>query len=167
MFEAELLGLPASKIRAKVINLRSREARNHGIDIPRMEVVYGWDADEMATSLVRAIKHERCRGPRCGRVLFRDLVATPTHLGLITGDIIDPGSEPVFCLNFGWACEQDNKGDHDTSLSERARKLVAEGDLVFTRAVETRAVETRFVQTSIFDLLEPAPPVRGLNLDAA
>jgi hypothetical protein len=126
MADALILGFEPKRIQQKVRALRTREADKFGISIPRMEVVYGWDLDEMATSLLHAIEHERCRGPRCGRVRFRDLVREPVHLGLITGDIIDPGTEPVFCMNFRWACEADNKGDRDTTLRDRAAKLVAQ-----------------------------------------
>jgi hypothetical protein len=114
-----------------------------------MEAVYGWDLDEMATSLLHAIQHERCRGPRCKRILFRDLVKTHTHLGLITGDIIDPETEPVFCMNFRWCCEEDNKGDGDRSMRSRAARLVEERTLVFTSLVDIAPV-----QTTIFDFLD-------------
>lgn len=132
MADAVDLGFPAPRIRAKVTSLRASEATKFGIAIPRMEVIYGWDLDEIATSLLHAIRHERCRGPRCKRVLFRDLVKVPEHLGLITGDIIDPESEPVFCMNFRWCCESDNKGDKDTSLRDRAARVVAERTIQMT-----------------------------------
>lgn len=149
MFEAELLGFPPDKIRRKVTKLRYREAGNFEIPIPEMEAVYGWDLDEMATSLLHAIKHERCRGPRCRRVLFRDLVTSPTHLGLITGDIIDPETKPVFCMNFRWACEEDNKGDRDTSMRVRAARLVEDRTLVLTSQINIGPI-----QMTIFDVLD-------------
>jgi hypothetical protein len=126
MAQALDLGFDPARILTKVRSLRSREAGNFGIEIPVMEVVYGWNLDEMATSLLHAIEHERCRGPRCGRVVFRILVANPACLSLITGDILDPDSEPMFCMNFRWACEADNKGDRDTPMADRARRLVTE-----------------------------------------
>lgn len=132
MADAIDLGFEPPRIRQKVTSLRASEARKFAITIAQMEAIYGWDLDEMATSLLHAIKHERCRGPRCARVRFRQLVQTTAHLGLITGDIIDPETEPVFCMNFRWCCETDNKGDRDTSLRTRAAKLVAQRAIAMT-----------------------------------
>lgn len=132
MAAASILGFDPARILQKVRALRSREAAKFGIDIPRMEVVYGWNLDEMATSLLHAIEHERCRGPRCARIRFRDLVQNPTHLGLITGDIIDPETEPVFCMNFRWCCESDNKGDRDSTMRDRAARLVAQRSIIIS-----------------------------------
>lgn len=126
MADALELGFDPKRIRQKVTTLRANEARKFGITIAQMEAIYGWDLDEMAQSLLHALEHERCRGPRCARVRFRELVHRSSHLGLITGDIIDPQTEPVFCMNFRWCCEADNKGDRDSSLRDRAARLVAE-----------------------------------------
>lgn len=141
MADALDLGFEPRRIRQKVTGLRASEARKFGISIAQMEAIYGWDLDEMATSLIHAIKHERCRGPRCGRVVFRSLVTTPAHLGLITGDIIDPGTEPVFCMNFRWCCETDNKGDRDTGLRDRAARLVAERTAIAMTPIPMGTIE--------------------------
>lgn len=149
MAEALDLGLDPAQIRQKVTTHRSSEARKYRITIPQMEAIYGWDLDEMASSLLHAIKHERCRGPRCGRVLFRTLVQTSAHLGLINGDIIDPDTEPVFCMNHRWCCESDNKGDRRTSMRDRATRLVAERTIAMSPI--TMAPITMGQQMSLFE----------------
>jgi hypothetical protein len=149
MAQALDLGFDPAQILQKVRKLRYREAGKFGIPIPVMEVVYGWDLDELATSLLHAIEHERCRGPRCARVLFRVLVANPSCLSLITGDIIDPAALPVFCMNFRWCCEADNKGDRDTPMAERARRLVEARTNI--QSIDTRSINIP-AQPSLFDL---------------
>jgi hypothetical protein len=91
-----------------------------------MEVVFGWDLDEMASSLVHAIRDERCRGPRCARMRFADLVTADHLLALVTCDVIDPDTPPVWCMNIRWCCNRDNSGDRDTSMRRRVERLVAE-----------------------------------------
>jgi hypothetical protein len=154
MAHALELGLDPKQILVKVRSLRAREAKKFGIPINIMEVVYGWDLDEMATSLLHAIEHERCRGPRCGRVWFRELVANPACLSLITGDIIDPATEPVFCLNFRWCCEADNKGDRDSPMRDRALRLVAER-LTNMQSIDMQSINVSpSEQLQLFDLEE-------------
>lgn len=113
------LGLDPGELRRKVTRLRSKEAGKFAVSTVEMQAVYGWDTDDMAWSLVSAIQHGRCRGPRCRRVYFRDL-----PLDLVTGDILNPCDPPLFCVNFAWTCKKDNSGDGPRPLTQRGAELV-------------------------------------------
>jgi hypothetical protein len=126
MADAIELGLSPKRIQSKMRTLRAYKAKKFGVTIAQMEVIFGWDIDEMAGSLVYAIKHERCRGPRCGRVKFTDMVTADYLLELITCDVLDPETPPLWCMNIRWVCSRDNKGDRDLPMRERAARLVVE-----------------------------------------
>lgn len=124
--EALEIGLDPTVVKAKVVKLRGRKAKKFGKTVAEMEAIYGWDLEDMAASLVYAIRHLRCRGPRCKRVHFRDLA-----LELITCDILDPADPPLWCVNVGWACSPDNKGDGKRSLAWRMEQMVKHRTLEF------------------------------------
>lgn len=116
--EALEVGLDPEVIRRKCRRLRNHKAGKFGVTTSYMEAVYGWEIDVMAASLVHAVKHLRCRGPRCNRVAFANL-----PLELVTCDILNPDDLPLWCVNVGWACSPDNKGDGARSLSWRISQL--------------------------------------------
>ena len=130
-FEALELGLDPASIKRKVTQLRYRKARKFGVSVAYMEAVYGWDLEDMAASLVQAIRHGRCRGPRCKGRHFKDF-----DLELITCDILDPEKLPMWCVNVGWACSQDNKGDGARPLAWRIERMVQERTLAM-QIIET------------------------------
>lgn len=124
MADALDLGLTPAKVLSKMRSLRAKKASKFDKTIPYMEVVLGWNLDEMAASLIHAIKDERCRGPRCGRLPFRQLVTDDRMLELITCDILDPSTDPLWCMNVRWVCSTDNKGDGRLSMKDRAARLI-------------------------------------------
>lgn len=130
MAEAFELNLTPGRVCSKMRTLRSSKAKKYGVTIAEMEVIFGFNLDEMASSLLYAIRSERCRGPRCGRVKFREFVTNDAQLELITCDIINPELEPFWCMNVRWVCSQDNKGDRDSSMAARAARLVVERTMV-------------------------------------
>lgn len=122
--EALALGLEPHLVRRKVTKLRASKAKKFNVSIAEMEAVYGWDLDDMASDLVSKIKHGRCRGPRCHRQPFREL-----PLELITCDILNPADPPLWCVNVGWACSKDNKGDGARPLLVRMNELIRQRTL--------------------------------------
>lgn len=128
-FEALEVGLDPSEVKRKVTQLRYRKARKFGVTVAYMEAVYGWDLDDMAASLIQAVRHLRCRGPRCNRRAFKEF-----PLELITCDILNPSSQPLWCVNVGWACSQDNKGDGAKPLEWRIERMVHERTLAMQPA---------------------------------
>lgn len=126
MAEAEEMGFTSKRIRSKMTTLRTYKAKKFEVTIPQMEAIFGWDIDEMAVSLLHAIKHERCRGPRCNRVRFSEFIKDDVLLELITCDVLDPETPPLWCMNIRWVCSKDNKGDRNTSMRDRAQRLVTE-----------------------------------------
>lgn len=131
-FESLELGIDPTRIKRKVTQLRYRKSKKFMVTAAYMEAVYGWDLDDMAASLVQAIRHGRCRGPRCGRRHFKDF-----DLELITCDILDPEKLPMWCVNVGWACSPDNKGDGARPLAWRIERMVQERTLAMQPAVDT------------------------------
>lgn len=129
MVDALALGLTPAQISSKVARLRRYKAKKYDLTLAEMEAVLGWDLDEMASSLVHTIAHERCRGPRCGRVRFKDIITADYLLSIITCDVLDPETPPLWCMNIRWCCEQDNKGDRDMPMRDRAKRLVEERTL--------------------------------------
>lgn len=117
--EALALDLDPSLIRRKVTKLRASKAAKFKVSIAEMQAVYGWDLDDMASDLVSKIQHGRCRGPRCHRISFKEL-----PLELITCDILNPADPPLWCVNVGWACSKDNKGDGARPLAQRMSELI-------------------------------------------
>ena len=140
MVEAIELGVTPERIRSKMTTLRSYKAKKFARTIPEMEAIFGWAIDDMAVSLLHALKNERCRGPRCNRVPFSELVTIERHLSLITCDVLDPSTPPLWCMNIRWVCEQDNKGDKDKSMKDRAVRLVAERSIAM-EAIKMEAID--------------------------
>jgi hypothetical protein len=149
MVDAIELGFTDKRVRSKVTTLRASKAKKFGITIPVMEVVFGWDLDEMAGSLIHAIKNERCRGPRCRRRPFAEWITSDALLELITCDVLDPETAPLWCMNIRWVCSQDNKGDRDDSMRVRAQRLVAERMATLAAVPEPMALEIK--QLGLFD----------------
>ncbi len=104
--------------------LRASKAQKFNVPIAEMQAVYGWDLDDMAADLVSKIKHGRCRGPRCHRRHFREM-----DLEQITCDILNPADPPLWCVNVGWACSKDNKGDGARPLAVRMSELIKQRTL--------------------------------------
>lgn len=120
MAEAMEQGFSVNRVRSKMWTLRAYKAKKYGRTIAEMEAILGWDIDEMAASLLHAIRNERCRGPRCSRKRFADVITDDYLLELITCDVLDPETPPLWCMNIRWVCSSDNKGDKDLSMRVRA-----------------------------------------------